>query len=460
MRQKKVKACNRCGMSNLYWALDGSSWRLADQSGKLHSCKDAKFNPIKIEYATPGKSDADPVPNPVQAEAQQSQGDQSDYKSESQGQEQGKSESQQSGDQQSDQQSQDQGEGKDEKDQQKDGDQGDQGQSDEKPQESGDVKLLTTAEPITTGDVFKAIKPDVEWSIAQAVGNMKQQLDGRFGRNEKALTEAVNKHVQAKLDEIQGPAPVIQVTLPDGTKAGDPIPNSRPELPKLIKLAAMRKNVMLIGPAGTGKTTAGEHCAQALGLTFYPYSVGAQTSKTDIAGYQDAHSRLVRSVFRDAFELGGVFLLDEVDAGNANVLTLMNAALSNGYFSFPDSVIKKHADFVCIAAANTFGNGADRQYVGRNQLDAATLDRFIKMEWDYDIELEKRLGKSQPEWLKYIHQLRKARAKTGVRAVFSTRAIVNGVDMLNAGFTRAECETMILWNGISADDKAKLVESL
>jgi hypothetical protein len=36
----------------------------------------------------------------------------------------------------------------------------------------------------------------------------------------------------------------------------------------------------------------------------------------------------------------------------------------------------KPSYFVCIAAANTFGTGADRQYVGRNQLDESTLDRF------------------------------------------------------------------------------------
>jgi cobaltochelatase CobS len=39
--------------------------------------------------------------------------------------------------------------------------------------------------------------------------------------------------------------------------------------------------------------------------------------------------------------------------------------------------------------ANTFGTGADRQYVGRNQLDESTLDRFRigQIERDYDSEI-------------------------------------------------------------------------
>ena len=77
---------------------------------------------------------------------------------------------------------------------------------------------------------------------------------------------------------------------------------------------------------------------------------------------------------------GGVFLFDEIDAADANVLLVVNSALANGRMSVPSRhdqpVAKKHSEFVCIAAANTFGRGADRVYVGRNELDEATLDRF------------------------------------------------------------------------------------
>lgn len=97
---------------------------------------------------------------------------------------------------------------------------------------------------------------------------------------------------------------------------------------------------------------------------------------------------VVRTQFREAYENGGVFLLDEVDASDPDALTASNSALSNGMAAFPDALVRKHEDFVAIAAGNTFGSGADRQYVGRNQLDAATLDRFTVFEVDYDEMLE------------------------------------------------------------------------
>ncbi len=230
---------------------------------------------------------------------------------------------------------------------------------------------------------------------------------------------------------------------------------------KLIKRLSLGLNVMLTGPAGSGKTHAAEQAAAALGLAFYAMSVGPQTSKTDLLGYVDAHGKYITTAFREAFEHGGLFLLDEMDAGNAGVLTILNSATSNGHCSFPDSPqgIRKHADFRCIAAANTFGNGADRQYVGRNQLDGATLDRFVKMAWEYDRALERELS-GNVEWCEYVHALRDAQQATGCRVILSLRAISNGARMLAAGIDRDEVEAETLWNGIAADDKAKLLKQL
>jgi cobaltochelatase CobS len=52
-------------------------------------------------------------------------------------------------------------------------------------------------------------------------------------------------------------------------------------------------------------------------------------------GYMDAHGKLVRTLLREAYEHGGVFLLDEIDAGNPGVLTVLNALLANGQVGFP-----------------------------------------------------------------------------------------------------------------------------
>jgi cobaltochelatase CobS len=52
---------------------------------------------------------------------------------------------------------------------------------------------------------------------------------------------------------------------------------------------------------------------------------------------------------------------------------------------------KRHPDFYCIAGANTVGTGLSRQYVGRNQLDAASIDRFVMIDLPYDAHLEAKI---------------------------------------------------------------------
>jgi len=225
--------------------------------------------------------------------------------------------------------------------------------------------------------------------------------------------------------------------------------------PTICKIIAAREHFMLVGPAGSGKTHASNSAATAMSLKFYCISVGQQTTKTDLLGFVDATGKYNRTQLRDAVEFGGVFLLDEADAGNANTMTVLNAILSNSIAAFPDGMITVHEDFVCICAMNTYGRGADRQYVGRNQLDAASLDRFAVVDFDYDEELE-RLLTGNDQWVKRVQSFRKAAFDLKERMVISPRASYKGAKLLRAGFKQDEVENMIIWKGVSADIKTKI----
>jgi MoxR-like ATPase len=226
-----------------------------------------------------------------------------------------------------------------------------------------------------------------------------------------------------------------------------------------------RLNVLLVGPAGTGKTTAAAKAADILGLNFYPLSVGPQTTKSDFFGFTDAHGRAVWTVIREAWTNGGVLLIDEMDTATG-ALTYMNAMLANDYVSFPSdidteskvTIVRKHKDFVVIAAANTYGKGANRMYTSRQALDMATLDRFIGIDWDYDTDFERKIGanSNQSAWVEYVWALRKHEAELSLRLVFGTRRIIQGCALLNAGFSLADTKEKTVWFGVSPDDKTKL----
>ena len=213
---------------------------------------------------------------------------------------------------------------------------------------------------------------------------------------------------------------------------------------------------MLVGPAGGGKTTCCEKVAEILDLKFYPMSVGPQTTKSDLLGFIDAAGNYHSTPLRDAFEHGGLLLLDEVDAANAGVLTIINALLANGYCSFPDGVIQRNDKFRCICACNTYGRGADRQYVGRNQLDAATLDRFAVVDFDYDEELERAIA-CNDEWVDKIIRYRKRAFDLKMRVVISPRASIYGAKLLASGMKEKLVEDLVVWKGVSAEIKTKII---
>jgi len=248
----------------------------------------------------------------------------------------------------------------------------------------------------------------------------------------------------------------IHYTKDDVTKV---LTGAHKQTATLIRYLSLGLNVLLVGPAGSGKTYAAHVAAEHLTLNYYPQSVGPQTSKSDLIGYMDALGKLVRTPAREAFEHGGVWLIDEIDAANPAVLTIINMMLANSHASFPDGTIARHPDFRVIASANTYGNGANRMYVGRNQLDAATLDRFVGIDWAYDMDFERTICPNT-SWLNYIWKLREAQDRLKIRVVISMRAIIDGGKMLAAGISQDETENAKLWFGVSADDKSKLLSAL
>lgn len=199
-----------------------------------------------------------------------------------------------------------------------------------------------------------------------------------------------------------------------------------------------RNNVLIVGPAGCGKSHAAKQVAEALELSYGFISLSAGISESHLIGRFIPSGDNGRFEYREApfvkfYRDGGVFCLDEVDAADENVLLVINGALANGHLRLPDgTTVARHADFVCIACANTFGNGADRQYVGRNQLDAATLDRFVaaRLQFDYDTIFEKSVAR--PDVCRWAQKLRERVERAQLRRVVSTRFILDASDLIDS----------------------------
>lgn len=285
------------------------------------------------------------------------------------------------------------------------------------------------------GDDAEALDAMLGEALGDAVGALGEEVARQWLEKVPPLVD----HLLAsrrKVEIIIGDMPAINMDT------------THKALEDVLLMVLAGASPFLVGPAGSGKTTLASQIAEALDRKFY--MAARVTSEYKLVGFMDANGNCVRTQFREAFEHGGVFLFDEVDASDPDAMTAFNAALANGWCDFPDGMINKHEDFVALAAGNTFGRGADRQYVGRNQLDAATLDRFQVYEVEYDEELEIVLAGNGP-WVKYVQAVRASILDNKVRHVVSPRASIMGARLLAAGMELSKVIESCVWKGLDAD---------
>jgi len=204
--------------------------------------------------------------------------------------------------------------------------------------------------------------------------------------------------------------------------------------------------VYLYGPAGSGKNYSLQKVAEELSLDFYFSNSVSQEYK--LTGFIDANGTYHETEFYRAFTKGGLFFLDELDASSPDVLVLLNAAIANKYFEFPNQPrVDAHPDFRVVAAGNTVGTGANEQYTGRMPIDQATLDRFVFLEWNYDFNVELTLAEGNRLLCAFIQDLRKLNLNT----TFSYRAIISVTALEKTSMSLTQILTIAVLKGLSKD---------
>lgn len=231
-------------------------------------------------------------------------------------------------------------------------------------------------------------------------------------------------------------------------------------LPTLIKAVATGNAVMLVGPPGSGKTTAGAQVAEVFGVPFYANSNSRMDTRTLAFGYMDGGGSYRSGYLYEPMKNGGVLLDDEVDASNENVMVSKNTAIENRFAYFPNGERVDAGDnFYYIGSANTYGRGADRMFVGRTQLDAATIDRFVMIEWNYDEDLERMLT-GNDEWCEFVQSVRSVVQSHGMRYIVSPRASIKGAHLLAADIPEEQVRKMVLFKGWPTEDVDKVMREI
>lgn len=314
-----------------------------------------------------------------------------------------------------------------------------------------DIKQITEPIERQLREVVEAVKDNQKTNtFEQAI------IDGIIAKGKEIATKDLEDYIKEFVDKTYGKLPTtISVVQGEKTKEVEGLFHKNFE--QIIQIVGQKIPLMLIGPAGSGKNHTLEQVAKALDLPFY-FS-NSITQEYKLTGFIDAGGKYHETEFYKAFTTGGLFFFDEIDASCAESLIIINAALANGYFDFPNGRVNAHENFRVVAAANTFGNGADMIYVGRNQLDGATLDRFATMEFDYDENIERTICADE-ELYRFIISVRNAIKKRRLRFVVSMRATINASKMLQAGIDKKTIVKSVITKSMTKDDINTIINEM
>jgi AAA+ superfamily predicted ATPase len=157
----------------------------------------------------------------------------------------------------------------------------------------------------------------------------------------------------------------------------------------LLRSAVRAKNIMMTGPAGSGKTMAAKALVEALNRPFFYFNLGAtQDPRASLIGnthFNKAEGTYFNeSAFVKAIKTPySVVLLDELSRSHPEAWNILMTVLDAGqrYLRLDeavDSPIVKVAEGVTFIATANIGN----EFTSTRVLDRALVDRFVTIEVD------------------------------------------------------------------------------
>lgn len=281
-----------------------------------------------------------------------------------------------------------------------------------------------------------------------------------------AVLPALQGQIQTLVDRAVGERVPREIVIKQADKPDVKLDGHvHPVFDKVLRLAKAGVSVMLVGPAGCGKTHLFSQIATALGLEHSSISLSGGVTEAHLTGRllptgEGGRFVYTESPFVRRYTNGGAFLLDEMDGADPNVLLSINQATANNGFDIEaraasglETYVSKHPNTLLMATANTYGTGSGALYVGRNQLDAATLDRWYTVMMDYDKAFEERIAPSQITH--FVWRLRELITTNKWRRVASTRMIQKAALAMGAGLDWPTVRADLL-SGYTADELSKI----
>ena len=310
----------------------------------------------------------------------------------------------------------------------------------------------------TTGEVITSLFRDIMIEKAEANGQALafDEETGRARRIEMSeveidlLADVPKQEVEVEADPILAFIKSAPELRPDSLEMSDL------KWKYLVRSALRSKNIMLVGPAGCGKTEAAKALPIATNRPFYYFNLGStQDPRSSLIGnthFKDGQTAFDQSAFVKAIQTeNAVILLDELSRAHPEAWNILMTVLDEGqrYLRLDEDVNSPTihvANGVSFIATANIGS----EYTSTRVLDRALMDRFEIIEVDIlskereSALLTKRYPKLEAGLIDAVADIadltrKEWRSEEGkLNTMVSTRMTVRVCDLLADGFTLAE----------------------
>ncbi len=336
-------------------------------------------------------------------------------------------------------------------------------------------------------NVYKVEKVDGKYQVKDATGNFVSSLPGKLysqmkskvAENGNAIEftgttwkqvpmSSYNKAVKAHSREKQKTesVPTEQLELMNFINSSYDLKPSGLKMPELkwkylIRSAVRGKNIMMVGPAGCGKTLAAKALVNGLDRPDFYFNLGAtQDPRATLIGNvqfdKEKGTHFSESLFVKAIQTpNAVILMDELSRAHPDAWNILMTVLDQGqrYLRLDESEGQetiKVADGVTFVATANIGN----EYTSTRVMDKALVDRFTIIEVDL-------LGKEEEsDLLQYLYPKVDGKALDNVAEICSSTRIeaANETGRIESGVsTRTSVEIAgLLYDGFTLGEAAEI----
>jgi MoxR-like ATPase len=216
------------------------------------------------------------------------------------------------------------------------------------------------------------------------------------------------------------------------------------DLEKIIS-SRMFHPVYVTGPTGNGKSTMIEQICAKRKIPLIRVNLNATDDEDKLVASKtliDGNVVVEDGPIIVAMRKGVPILIDEIDAGSANLLMCLQGILEGKpyYIKAKNEIVHPAQGFNIFATANTKGKGSDDgRYIGTNVLNEAFLERFaVVFEQDYpSAKIETKIvtnlmskydcldGEFAGTLVKWADAIRRTFEDGGVDEVITTRRLVH-----------------------------------